>query len=169
MACQENREAFKELQAYYDLDSLVDAQVRELHQGQHRLVKQVAMDSEREEKAIVPDSAGWAREFIIVRDFNLNKPFYVGAYEVVHNGDTTQYTLKKGEDAPVKQMSIIMGAEGLLAGISGTYQESNAVFDHTRHLQLSFMAGLLDEYSISGFQKMILRDSVNYRIIGTVE
>ncbi len=80
LGCGENRQSTVTLKVYFDLDSLLDRQVALLSEKKVLLSKEVAMDDQKETLELQPDSAEWESEFVIIRDFNLNKSYYVGAY-----------------------------------------------------------------------------------------
>lgn len=166
--CQENRQSAIKPDLFFDLDSLLDAQVRMLSEQQYTLTKSVRMDGKEEKRQTTPDSAGWATELIIIKDFDLNKPTNVGAYKVSEEGDAIRYELTADIDAPVKNFEVISTA-GHVSRISSNYFEDKSIYQHRRNLTLEFEEGRLKAYEVKGFQKMILKDTISYIISGKVE
>lgn len=167
LGCQENRESVRELKVYFDLDSLLDAQVRLLAMTNATLTKKVVMDSREEVREEHPDTTGWQEEFVILRDFDLNKSHYVGSYHREEAENVVKYVLNEDMDAPVKSLDLRL-RNGRLQQIRSNYFEDKSIYQHRRNLELNFKGDYLESYSISGFQKMILKDTVKYSISGKV-
>lgn len=167
-SCAENKKAARDLRVYFDLDSLLDQQVIKLSEGGFVVEKTVTMDGESETQTGVFDSAGWAGAFAIVRDFDLNKPYNVGAYTETRSGGTLNYELTdKTLDAPVQYFTLV-DSDSLLE-ISSEYFEDKSIYQHRRKLHLKFKDDLLVKYEIRGFQKMVMKDTIYYRIAGEVK
>lgn len=168
MSCSENEQASRELHVYFDLDSLLDQQIEQLSAGRYTVSKTVIMDGKEERQSHVFDSAGWESEFIIIRDFDLNKPYNVGAYTVDQEEGVQSYRLADQTlDAPVKYFDVERGADGLK--ITSEYYEDKSIYQHRRKLSLQFHNNLLLSYEVKGFQKMIMKDTIHYRISGEVK
>ncbi|WP_421892294.1 hypothetical protein [Marinoscillum sp.] len=167
LACGENRQSAVALKVYFDLDSLLDRQVEILSKKEAILTKRVEMDGQKETLAQQPDSAQWESEFVIIRDFNLNKSHYVGAYGTTSGSDYIKYTLEDDINAPVKVFEVFR-PEGQVERIVSNYYEDKSIYQHRRNLELTFENGQLSAYQIKGFQKMILKDTIQYTISGKI-
>lgn len=167
LACGENRESTVEPNAFYDLDSVLNAQIRVFSERGYTLRKTVQMDGKEEQLTEEPDSAGWAEEFAIIRDFDLNQPNNVGAYSTEKFEETIKYELSDNIESPVKVFEVEK-KNGNLSRISGKYFEDKSIYQHRRVLELNFEDGLLKTYMVRGFQDMILKDTINYVISGEV-
>lgn len=167
LGCGENRQSTVTLKVYFDLDSLLDQQVALLSEKKVLLSKEVAMDDQKETLELQPGSAEWESEFVIIRDFNLNKSYYVGAYGTAANADYIQYKLEDDIDAPVKVFEVFK-ANGQVERIVSNYYEDKSIYQHRRNLELTFENGQLSAYQIRGFQKMILKDTIQYTISGKI-
>lgn len=168
LSCREDRGSVKELKVYFDLDSLMDAQVHLLSERQATLIKRVGMDGQQEQKTLRPDSAGWQDELRIVRDFNLNKPSYVGGYSEEVSDGNIQYVLAGKLRSPVQYFEIDQSGRQI-DQIRSRYFEDKSIYQLQRDLELVFEGSLLKSYRISGFQKMILKDTVKYTLSGTIQ
>lgn len=167
-ACQLAPKPEEQLQAYFDLDSLLDAQVQLLANQGAKLHKTVVMDGTTEQQTESPDTAGWKEEFIIIRDFNLNKSYYVGAYTTKALDHGYRYELVANNKAPVLVFEVLK-TDGDITSITATYFEDKTIYQHKRKLRLDFDGSALKGYSITGFQKMVMKDTVNYSISGEVD
>lgn len=167
LGCAKNKQSAIGPKAYYDLDSLLDAQIEMLSEEDVLLRKSVEMDGKQEQNEKKLDSAGWGKEFLIIRDFDLNKPNNVGAYSTEKSNGDIKYTLTANIDAPVKAFDVIK-KEGNLSQITSNYFEDKSIYQHRRKMTLKFDNGLLRNYEVRGFQKMILKDTIKYIISGEV-
>lgn len=167
MGCAENKQSVRALDTYFPLDSLLDAEVAYLTAQRAALQKQVVMDDQQEHQSLRPDSSQWNDEFVIIRDFSLNKPHYVGAYKQTAQDNTVLLELKDDIDAPVKSF-LLAYEDKNLKQIKATYFEDKTIYQHKRLLTLDFVNNRLKAYTIKGFQKMVLKDTITYSISGKV-
>ncbi len=155
------------LHAYFDMDSLLNAQITALTEQNVTLKKSVRKDGEEETKNFELDSAGWEKEFEILRDFNINLPRNVGAYNAVKNGETIVYKPTGKQDLPVQQFQLKY-QNGQLASLSSEFIESKYIYSTDRNINLTFENGLLKKYQIKGTQNMIILGAVEYQILGSI-
>ncbi|MEQ8470105.1 MAG: hypothetical protein RIC35_02925 [Marinoscillum sp.] len=166
-SCDQFEKSDRKLDAYFDLDSLLDSQVQLLSDQKAEVMKTVIMDGTVETQRSTPDTTGWKDEFKIIRDFNLNKPYYVGAYYKKTLDDGVRYVEEEGVKVPVSEF-IIKSTDGALEKINATYFEDKTIYQHKRVLELNFAEDKLTAYRISGFQKMVLKDTIFYTISGEI-
>lgn len=168
LACSQNKSSVRDLKVYYDLDSLLNAQIYALGEGNYVIEKTVDMDGKTESMSGVYDSTQWRNEFKILRDFDLNKSYNVGAYSTDHEEAKIYYTLSdKTLDAPVKWFSVGKNKKGL--EISAEYFEDKVIYQHKRMMKLKLEDGMLLSFEIKGYQKMALKDTAQYQIQGTIK
>ena len=91
----------------------------------------------------------------------------MGAYGTAANTDYIQYKLEDDIDAPVKVFEVFK-ANGQVERIVSNYYEDKSIYQHRRNLELTFENGQLSAYQIRGFQKMILKDTIQYTISGKI-
>lgn len=165
-ACKENKEAVREIHVYFDLDSLIDEQIYILTDRGAQVQKSVRMNGESESKTLVPDTALWEEEFSIVREFNINRPYYVGLFQQHKKENIISYQ-SSDEDVAVKKFDLFYDA-GELIRVESLLQEEKYIYSNERKLTLEFDNGLLMFYEIDGEQKMILQDKEDYVISGSI-
>lgn len=155
------------VEKFFQLDSMLISQSILLSEKGVTVTKSVNMDDEFEEITFRPDTTRWAKEFQIIKDFSLNKTFYIGAFDKKESEQSTVYIRKPKQPVPITRFEVRTGKE--LEHVSGQYFEDKDIFQHERNFVLTFdEAGLLSEYKIWGFQKMILQDTINYSITGSI-
>lgn len=150
-------------EALFDLDSLLDAQRGKLTNQVFSIKKTVLIDENEETNILFGDSAVLEEEFNIIRDLNINLPRYIGAFDIGRIPGRITYKKKAGEQVPVEALIIETKPNQTL--IKGIYYEDKQVFQHKRTIKIRINSqGLISNYHISGFQKMIFRDTVSYQI-----
>lgn len=170
-----NRTNQKYDKAYFDFDSLINVQVEGLLKSQTTIIKKSVINGKKNDSSFVPDSLKLANELDVFRQLDLiNKPLYRNAYEIRDGEKDTKsnllirrYTSKTS--SPVSFVIFYYRSSPLeLKKIESVFHEENALYDTQRNLLLEFhdRSGslLLSRYSLSGTQKMILNDTVNFSV-----
>ncbi|MBR09550.1 MAG: hypothetical protein CMP48_17930 [Rickettsiales bacterium] len=165
-ACKENKQSIREIHVYFDLDSLLDEQVYTLADRGATVNKIVKMNGETESRSMEPDTTVWKEEFSVIRDFNLNRPFYVGLFQEHKEENIISYQ-SSDEDVAVKKFDMFY-EDGELVRIESLLQESKYIYSNERKLTLEFQDGLLKFYQLDGEQKMILQDKEDYVVSGSI-
>lgn len=165
-ACTENKQSIRKIQVYFDLDSLLNEQKYVLTDRGAELKKTVKMNGENESRTLMPDTATWEEEFSIIRDFNLNRPYYVGLFQEHREENILSYQTSD-EDVAVKKFDLFY-EQGELIRIESLLEESKYIYSNERKLTLEFNDGLMSFYQIDGEQKMILQDKEDYMISGSI-
>lgn len=165
---------------YFDLDSLVTAQVAYLGRSKASLKKEASISGKSSTSVNTLDSASWSHELDVFRQLDLiNLPVYSDAYEV-RNGikDSKSNLLIHSFDAPANSAVpylklFYQTSPARLKKLEAQYQATNSLYSTKRTLIMYFddTAGkaLLKSFSIEGAQKMILSDSVHYFIRAEVQ
>ncbi len=165
-SCEENKESVRQLHAYFNLDSLLEQQVFVLYDRGAEVQKVVRMDGEEEVRTFVPDTSQWRDEFAIIKDFNINKPYYVGSFNEVKKAGKVIFQ-PNSEDLAVTQFELTYSEDELIR-IESFLDEEKYIYTNKRKLTMEFAEGLLKSYQIDGSQKMILQDEVDYVISGSI-
>ena len=165
--CDQYSNQPQSLHAYFDMDSLLNAQITALTKQNVTLNKVVMKDDKKESKTFNLDSAGWAKEFEILKDFNINKPRYVGSYSILNQGDSIIYAPIEGLDLPVQQF-MLKYQDGQLSSLNAWFTEFKYIYSTSRHVKMTFENGLLTNYEIKGNQNMIILEAVEYQILGSI-
>ena len=166
VGCQQNERSVKELNAYFDLDSLLDEQAAVLYDRGAQVQKKVVMDGETEQRTFVPDTAEWKSELAIIRDFNINKPYFVGSFKLIREGDVLKHEATS-ENVDITRFELFYEGDALVR-IESFLDEEKYIYSNKRKLTLTFESGLLSSYQIVGYQKMILQEEVDYEISGSI-
>lgn len=160
-----------EIQSYYDVDSLVNAQYEALKLTDYRLFKTSTVNGLQDTSYITPDSAQWNYELGVFRKANINKPLLRGEYsvEVTNENDEkiVTYSPKKPADRTVKLLEVKYSGKNL-AELHASVQEENPIYGSTRSLSMYFQGegknNRLVSYEVTGAQKMILKDTVTLHV-----
>lgn len=177
-ACE--RQPQQSAEVFYNLDSLINAQVKHLVQLQPSLEKVAVINGESETVVLTDtDSAVWAREFQIFRQLDLNARAL----------NAEQYRTERGRGHASSNLAIIeytatqplplsfvriyyQDTPGKVRRIEGEIFEENRLYASDRLLSMEFIDvnghPVIVAYEIRGAQKMFLGDSVNFSIKGAL-
>ena len=178
IACQRSDEQIT--MAFFNVDSLIDAQVNQLTQQNSSLWKNAKMAGKSDSVFIENlDTNAWKKELEIFRKLDLNnKPV-----------NKTNYTIKKGLHDPESNLLVceyaaltkqplsrvkIYYQDKMLnpKKIEGEIFEHNGLYSSIEHLTLildeTHSHPMLTQYKITGGQRMILGDSVQFEINGVI-
>lgn len=176
MAPQENTIVF------FNLDSLIDQQVANLSRIQPVLEKEAEINGEQETLRLEQtDSMVWAKELDIFRQLDLNtRALNAGRYEIetglrddTSNLSIIEYTAK--EELPLSHVRIYYQENPRkVRRIEGSFRskKSNRLYASSRELSMELIdinsKAMLTQYQVTGGQKMIMGDSISYRIVGAL-
>ncbi len=170
-----NRANQKYDKAYFDFDSLINMQVAELVKIQSTIRKKSIINGKEDDSSFVPDSLKLANELDVFRQVDIiNKPLYRNAYEIKDGEKDTKsnllirsYTAKVPSPVPFVRF-YYQPSSREIKKIESVFHEENTLYDTRRNLLLEFddSSGslLLKAYQLSGTQKMILNDTVNFSV-----
>ncbi|MFT4833632.1 MAG: hypothetical protein ACJAVY_000104 [Marinoscillum sp.] len=168
LSCASDDQNERKLQAYFDLDSLIQAQSKLLASNNAKLVKQVSDNEKHTEMVdLTPDSASWAKEFAMMRYFNINKPHNVGAYSSESTKTGLSLKAKDNEKQSIKEFILTYQGEEL-KGITAYSSESKYIYSNTHSLTMSFENGYLENYSLEKTLNMIFIAPSAFRITGSI-
>lgn len=162
-----------EINVYYSIKGLVEQQLAMLDSISPSLIKIAEINGKTEKGQLVPDSLGWVRELEMLHDLDLNEPNLVSAYleENTMNGSDNSISYSSIDPAKtrVDQLTIRFDAASALpVSLEATISDSNPLFKIFRTLHFRFSESaklpLINSYSISGWQKMILMDTNRFKI-----
>ncbi len=165
---------------YYNIDSLVKAQVQYLPSVSAELTKTSMLGEKSDVSIIVPiDTLLWSTELDIFRELeDINKPINRGSYVVDHGLKDPQSNLNiksfKGVNKQTVQFLKLYYHNTLpnLRKIEARYHEENSLYNSARILTMQFSPinnkMILTSYTIKGGQKMFMGDSVQFSIEGKI-
>ena len=169
----------KKIEALYPVDSLLNAQARYLAEKKALLKKVVALSGKEEEISLSPkDIIAWRNELEAFTALDvINKPINRRYYSVEDLSDNRSNLKVKSfatkEDLPVRFIKIYYYKEpNKLRRLEAQFKESNSLYNSSRDLAMDFQQFgdtiVLTSYNIIGGQKMLLDDSVQYRVRGSL-
>lgn len=165
---------------YYPVDSLLKDQSKFLSSSKARLTKEAFIDGETESKTYIPrNDTTWQFELDVFAQLNdINKPTNAGKYKADRavkdvNSNLLIYTLESTEKLPVSFLKIYyLDNLSNIRKIEGVYHEESSLLSSARHLSMEFQninnKIVLTSYSMKGGQKMLLGDSVQFSVHGTI-
>jgi hypothetical protein len=170
------RENSKTIDFFYDMDSLLSNQQKLLSETRPVLIKKARL-GEKSDSLRVSDlnEEGWSKEFQIFRELDLNRKPVNLEYYSVHRNIPDPYSnlficeYRANADVPVRAVKIYY--QDKLTNprrIEGEYFEHNGLYTSTRTMVMELNRirnkTLVTRYSVSGGQKMILDDTVEFQI-----
>lgn len=176
-SCETKR---SDIKYYYALDSVLNEQVQYLTQSRAALSKKASIDGKEERTSFVPkDTTRWKYEFDVFAGLSdINKPANVGKYRTVPgikdvNSNLLIYTIESTEQLPVVFLKVYyLDNLANIRRIEGLYREESSLLKSSRHLSMEFQninnKIVLTSYSITGGQKMLLGDSVQFSVNGMI-
>lgn len=167
--------------ALYPVDSLLSAQAKYLSGKKAIVHKVVFLDGKEEEISLAPkDTLAWRNELEIFTTLDvINKPVNRSYYAVEEFSDRKSNLMVKEfstqeKDLPVKYFKIYyQNNPARLRKLEARFEELTMLYKTSRELTMNFQqfrdTVVLTAYSIVGGQKMMLDDSVQYRISGSLK
>ncbi len=169
----------KKTKALYPVDSLLQAQANYLSARKAHLKKIVILGGKEEEISLAPkDIIAWRNELEIFTALDvINKPINRSYYSIEDLSDSRSNLKVKAfttkEDLPVRFIKIYYyQSPNKLRRLEAQFKESNSLYTSLRDLTMDFQQFgdtiVLTSYNIVGGQKMMLDDTVQYRITGSL-
>jgi hypothetical protein len=171
-ACNQQPENVK---MYFNFDSLVNMQLEHLVRKNAVIEKKAVMGIHKDDSVFTPDSITWENELEIFRHLDvINKPVNTRIY-VIKDGiaddrsNLTIRTYQATRNAQVRELKFYyQDTFDKLRKIEAVTNEFTTLYSNTRNLSMEFdqinSQVLLSRYAIEGRQKMILSDSVHFRV-----
>ncbi|HNP18420.1 MAG TPA: hypothetical protein PKL31_08315 [Fulvivirga sp.] len=161
---------------YFSVDSLNRVQAQILLDNKAKLFKFAVVNGDTTTTTFTPDSLQWADEFQVFNHADINKPAMKGNYKISVYNDTqsnlkvkSYEAISKGTAVQSLQLYFLDNIEKLKK-LEMVTHEKNSIYNSTKHLNMEFdevKGGLrLTSYTITGYQKMILMDTVKFYLKG---
>jgi hypothetical protein len=177
MGCQQQEIKSKR---YFDMDSLVSAQVVYLSKSKASLKKEATISDKSSSSVNTLDSTDWSHELDVFRQLDLiNRPIYSDVYVISDGGkDSKSNLLVRAYEAPANSTVpylrlFYQTTPARLKRLEALYQETNSLYNSTRKLEMYFDDATgkpcLTGFFVDGHQKMILSDSVYYTIRAEIQ
>lgn len=176
-ACRQNQTSN---QKYFDFDRLIDDQISELSQRRRVLGKVADIDGSKSDTTFLPSVKGWETELEIFRELEkINKPASQLVYKIEDRIEDSKSNLLirryAAASEPVPLVEFYYQNEfSRLKKIEASVAEKNVLYSAQRVLKIEFDEGeeghpLLIRYSMEGFQKMFMRDTVHLSMVGEID
>ncbi|MEL6534709.1 MAG: hypothetical protein AAFQ98_04820 [Bacteroidota bacterium] len=173
--CQPGQSDTQTEKIYFDITGFLNTQVEELSSTSPQLNKSTQLGEDSDQFSSTPMKADWDQEFRFFFELDINQPILLDQYttseETEMAGEVTRYSLKEESGNGVQWLEVVE-KEGTVSQISAFTIDKNALYATQRQLSMNFDAvggkPQMTDYSVRGFQKMVLKDTVNYSIQGTV-
>lgn len=150
---------------YFDMKGYIANQINLLNASKPKVSKTVTVGDKIETKVI--SGIDWAKELEFFAESDLNKPAFVGSYDIVENDSLKSYQLKSSGKNLVKYLIIKQKPDGK-EEISARISECNYLYESEKNLQAVFKDKKLKSYQIEGFQKVILGEKKPFKIAGEI-
>jgi hypothetical protein len=158
---------------YFDFDSLVNQQVAALSEKHISLIKYSSMDDLSDTVTFIADSVSLSNELDVFRKLDLiNRPAYKDVYEVMDGikDSKSNLLIKKlvaKNNSPVSTISFYYQTSFKnIKKVEAEFEEKNILYFTKRNIQLELndISGedLISRFKISGIQKRILSDTLNF-------
>lgn len=170
ISCKEGKE---KADSYFD--SLITSQVKTLTEIKAAITKSAVIGDKEDETSFIPDSIAWENELEIFRQLSVyERPANRGAY-IMQDGvkdlqsNLTVRSYVASKNIPVRELRFYYHNQfQQLKKVEAVFEETNTLFATHRNMILEFeeMNGkpVLSAYAVSGVQKMVMNDSVHFKI-----
>lgn len=169
MSCQ-NPTAEKDfkIREYFPIDSVLQSQMQ-LTIGKE-IIKTVTIGDVTETATLQATNSFLEKEWNFLESYDINKPGFVGAMDVIQSGNMLRYQPKAGQKVFLDYIEYTFDQNNI-SSIKGSSLDDKAksIYGSARKFNLLFEDGTLKEYSISGYQKIIMKDTVYFEVKGIVQ
>jgi len=161
-----------------DIDGLIDGQLAKLGSQPVTLYKEAGVKGANADTTFVPDAPAWRAELEVFRSLGmLNQKVYAGTYrqEGPLEDPRSNLLIRQYEntEAPLRWVRLYyQDAPERIRQVEGEVLEATPLYTARRVLSLWFEddrgVPVLSRYTVSGYQKIALRDTVHFEITGVV-
>lgn len=156
---------------YFDLDSLMQSQMEQLESLNPTVNKSITIDDKQEEKTV--KNVDWNNELSVFFNSDINKPKLLDQYKTKKTTNGSELLLsynfiKKGATG-VQKMQITKDENTKhIQSVEIESLERNAIFSSHKNIDLIFKDNRLTSYSMNGFDKVAMRDTMWYDLEGVL-
>ena len=176
LGCENTEIKTRRFSAYYDVDSLIDSQLRLLAGTAVEMNKFAVLNGDEDSARYEADSLVLAQELNAFRKANINKPTNEGLYNATV---TTKNSLRQVEYLPVEEDSDLevqylqlSFKDNQLIRMEAQVVEAHWLFKSDRILTLMLNEepsfSHINYYKIKGSQKMIFKEKVDFIVEGSI-
>ncbi len=165
MACQP--QTSQSGKTFFDLEKLADQLIAE-NEKSNPSVRKFSKIGEKENEELISD-IDWSKELELLRQSDLNKSAYTLSYEEEKSTETITYTLKKGENLPVKRLTIELDENGKPHHIESLQRTKNYLYSSEKDLIVDLKDGNLVNYQIKGWQELFVGGRKEFEVRGEIQ
>jgi hypothetical protein len=148
------------------LAGLVNQQIIELNKNQPLTHKNLTIEEKKE--VLNTNKIDWQKELELFLQADLNKQSFQLSYNKEETPQMAIYTLKEGENLPVKSLKIIFEVDRTAKQIEALIQTENYLYQSEKHLLMTFDKNHLTHYQIEGWQELFIGKKKNFKVDGIV-
>jgi len=159
-----------EAEASYNLTAYLQRQKQLLQAEKPMVLKSVATEGQPVE-TIETSAIDWQDELAVFEETDLNRPalqeYYSKKEQVLEDGRiVVEYNRAEDAEPLVHYLRLELTPERKLRQLNALIQDQNVLFYTRRNVQLTAdsASGNISGYRISGVQKLVLSDSLHYRV-----
>ena len=159
-----------EAEASYDLTTYLQQEIARLQAEQPMVLKSVTTEG-IETETIETSEVDWEDELAVFEQADLNRPalqeYYTKQEQVLDNGSiVVEYNRVEDAEPLVHYLRLELTPDRRLKQLNALIQDENVLFYSRRNVQMSAdpASGNISGYKVEGVQKLILSDSLHYRV-----
>ncbi|MFD2999908.1 hypothetical protein ACFS7Z_06025 [Pontibacter toksunensis] len=159
-----------EAAASYNLTTYLQQQIERLQAEQPMVLKSVTTEG-KETETVETSAVDWEDELAVFEQADLNRPaleeYYTKQEQVLNNGDiVVEYNRVEDAEPLVHYLRLELTADRKLKQLNALIQDQNVLFYSRRNVQLNAdpTSGNISGYRVEGVQKLVLSDSLHYRV-----
>ena len=151
---------------YFDLKGFSENLIAYLQKEKPevRKVWQLASKEETKRTKLID----WEKELALFVEADLNKKAFLTSYEIINAGSESLFSLKKGEELPVKKIVIKKDELGRVEYIKIERRTNNYLFKTNSKFEMNLENEKLSEYKIYTVQKLFLSKPDTSTIMGQI-
>ena len=151
---------------FYPWEKYLTAQIDSLSKHPQTVHKTILLDGKKEEKQLA--TIDWKQEWAMFLHADLNKPAAASSYDNLSEDGFVWYSLKSNENLAVKKLYIQLDALDRPAKVEIEIEEKNFLFETHKKLNMNFVDGRVQTYSIDGSQQMRWMSPTHYQLMGVL-
>jgi hypothetical protein len=158
----------------FSLDSLIASQEVFLKKMDVTVIRDAGVNDSHDNVSFRPDTSFWDKELGIFSAADIGKPSLYSRYRIEKSDSSgllfTNYLTVDPEIDGTSFLSVARDSAGHTVRIEINQQEKNYIFRRKRNMILNFRNdpasgyNILSGYKVTGYQKMLLKKSVNYNL-----
>ena len=157
-------------EAPYDLTAYLEQQQQRLQEEQPMVLKSVTTE-EKPTETIQTSEIDWEDELSVFLETDLNRPalreYYTRQEQVLDDGRlVVEYNKLEDAEPLVHSLRLELTPDRELRQLNALIQDQNILFFSRRNIQLTAepSSGNISGYRVQGVQKLVLSDSLHYRV-----